>query len=96
MAEIAEKELESFVVSSPSYVKDTTNFFNKVQQTGAVTDQTILFTMGVVKLYPSIQQKEGIQPCREGLNLTIKSEHSDRSSNSDDTACIGEQHIWLQ
>ena len=69
MAEIAEKELESFVVSSPSYVKDTTDFLNKVQQIEAVTDQTILFTMNVVKLYPNIPQKEGIQACREGLNL---------------------------
>ena len=69
MAEIAEKELESFVVSSSSYVKDTTDFLNKVPQIGAVTDQTILFTMDVVTLYPSIPQKEGIQACKEGLNL---------------------------
>ena len=68
MAEVAEKELESFVVSPPSYVKGTTDFLNKVQQIGAVTDQTILFTTDVVKLYHNIPQK-GVQACREGLNL---------------------------
>ena len=66
MAEVAEKELESFVVSSLSYVKDTTNFLNKVHQIRAITDQNDFLYLGCSEIIP---QKESIQACREGLNL---------------------------
>ena len=69
MAEVAEKELETYMTTSPSYIKDTTDFLNKVQEIGEVTDQTILFSMDVVKLYPSIPRKEEIEACKEALNL---------------------------
>ena len=68
-AEVAEKELETYVTTSHSYIKDTTDFLKKVQEIGEVTDHTNLFSMDVVKLYPSIPKKEGIEACKEALNL---------------------------
>ena len=74
IAEIAEKQLESHVVSQPSFVKDTTEFITKIKdiklppahRQGA---EPLLFCMDVSRLYPSVPREEGIEACREALDL---------------------------
>jgi hypothetical protein len=68
MAEVAEKELNEFVEASPSYIRDTTDFLNKLQVIPTTLDNhIILFCFDIVKLYPSIPRQEGLQACLEAL-----------------------------
>jgi hypothetical protein len=69
MAEVAEKELEQFVVESESYVKDTTDFLRKIRDMrDPVPQDAILFCFDVTKLYPSIPKVEGLTACKEALD----------------------------
>jgi hypothetical protein len=69
LAEVAEKELEDFVVGSDSYIKDTTDFLQKIQSVPQpIPENAILFCFDVVKLYPSIPKQEGLAACREALD----------------------------
>ena len=62
LAEIAEKELQDFVVSSPSYIKDTTDFLMKLQDIShQIPSNAVLFCFDVVKLYPSIPIKKPVR-----------------------------------
>ena len=73
MAEVAEQELNEFVETSPSYIKDTTDFINKLKQTnGTIPDDCILFCFDVAKLYPSVPKKEGLEACREALSMRAR------------------------
>lgn len=79
MAGIVEKELNEFVIKSQSYIKDTTDFLNQLNNiSGPLPKNTILFCFDVVKLYPSIPLKEGLEACEEALqsrqNLEIGTE----------------------
>lgn len=68
IAEVAEKELNEFVESTPSYIRDTTDFLNKLNDvTLPLPKDVILFCFDVVKLYPSIPKQEGMDACREAL-----------------------------
>ena len=53
MAELVENELREHVTSLPSYIKDTTDFLNKVTQIAQPLPM-ILFCFDVVALYPSV------------------------------------------
>ena len=72
IAELAESELGSHVESQPSYVRDTTDFINKISKInlkGSKKDEDLLlFCMDVRKLYPSVPRKEGIEACRKALD----------------------------
>ena len=81
IAELAEGELATHIEMQPSYVKDTTDFINKVKHVKlpVVSEiKPILFCMDVSKLYPSVPRKEGLAACREALdsrhNPTIPTE----------------------
>lgn len=68
MAGIAERQLEEYVVNSPSYIKDTTDFLQhlrSVQQ--PLPSKAVLFCFDIVKLYPSVPRKEGREACIEAL-----------------------------
>ena len=73
LAELAEKELNAHVETQPSFVKDTTDFINKIKEmklpspTSSET-QPLLFCMDVSKLYPSVPRDEGIAACEVALN----------------------------
>ncbi|XP_053403160.1 uncharacterized protein LOC128558275 [Mercenaria mercenaria] len=68
MAEVAEKELNEYVENSPSYLKDTTDFLNKLKLIPLpIPEGVILFCFDVVKLYPSIPRREGLTACEEAL-----------------------------
>ena len=68
MAEIAEKELNEYVESTPSYLKDTTDFLCKLKEVNEpLPKDSILFCFDVVKLYPSIPREEGMQACQNAF-----------------------------
>ena len=68
MAEVAEYELQEYVLGSPSYIRDTTDFINKLQEIDEpIPEGAFLFCFDVCKLYPSVPKEEGIAACREAL-----------------------------
>ncbi len=69
IAEVAEAQLDEYVKDSPSYIKDTTDFLNKLKEIQQpLPKDIILFCFDVVKLYPSIPKREGLSACEEALN----------------------------
>ena len=69
MAEISERELNDYVESTPSYIRDTTDFLNRLTEIPSpLPESVILFCFDVVKLYPSIPRTEGIAACKEALD----------------------------
>ena len=52
----------------PSYVKDTTDFINKVKDIGPLPENSYLVTMDVSSLYTNIPHDEGLDALRENLN----------------------------
>lgn len=72
VAEIAEKELGAHVISQPSFIRDTTDFINKIKNVKLPLSseiEPILFCMDVNRLYPSVPREEGIAACKEALDL---------------------------
>ena len=74
LAELAEHELKGFVEQSPSYIRDTTDFIVKLRSVDEpLPTDAILFCFDVVKLYPSVPRKEGLQACEEALSTRLRS-----------------------
>ena len=68
IAEFAEKQLDDYVTSLPSYIKDTTDFINRLKELKQpLPKESIILCMDVKKLYPNIPRKEGLDACREAL-----------------------------
>ena len=58
---------------SPSYIQDTTNFIQKLSEVQQLLpEDTILFPFDVAKLYLSVPRKEGIQACKEDIEIRKK------------------------
>ena len=73
LAELAEYELNEYVTTSPSYIRDTTDFINTLKEIEEpLPESTIMFCFDVCKLYPSVPKQEGIEACREGLEFRSK------------------------
>ena len=75
IAELAEKELGPHVENQPSFVRDTTDFINKVKDIKLpISDdfEPILFCMDVSKLYPSVPREEGLRACKKALDTRRK------------------------
>ena len=69
MVEVAEHELNDYVINSPTYIRDTTDFINKLREIkSTIPTNALLFCFDVEKLYPSVPRTEGIQACKEALN----------------------------
>ena len=69
----AEFELNEFVEASPSYLRDTTDFIQKLRGIPEpLPANSILFCFDVQKLNPSIHKKEGPDACREALDGRTK------------------------
>ena len=72
-AEVAEHELDKYVVHSPSYLRNTTYFINKLRDVQEpLADDAILFTFDVEKLYPSVPREEGLAACQKALEMRSK------------------------
>ncbi len=57
--------IKRYVPLLPSYVKDTTDFINKIEQVDHLPQDTILVTFDVKSLYTNIPNDEGIQAVLE-------------------------------
>ena len=71
LSEFVDAFLKPLAQQSPSYIKDTSNFVQKIETDVAplVThSKTFLFTMDVSSLYPNIDHEEGIDACETALN----------------------------
>ena len=68
LAEVAEYELKEFVIQTPSYLRYTTDFINKLAHVKEdIPKDAILFCFDVCKLHPFIPREEGREACQEGL-----------------------------
>ena len=66
--------MKDFVEQSPSYTRDTTDFITKIRGVlEPLPADSILFCFDVVKLYPSVPRKEGLEACEEALQARSKS-----------------------
>ena len=73
MAQLAKKELNEYVTRSPSYIRDTTDYLGHIESIeNRLPPNPILFCFDIVKLYPSIQKKEGLEACQIALDSRNK------------------------
>jgi len=69
MAEIVEDELREHVTSLPSYIRDTTDFLNKIKNIPQpLPEGTLIFCLDVKALYPSVPRTEARAAVIEALN----------------------------
>ena len=61
--------LQPRVAEIPSYIRDTTDFINKLRRLPILPIGTLLVTLDVSSLYTNIPHEEGITACEEALNL---------------------------
>jgi hypothetical protein len=64
ISELIDFHLRPHVEYLPSYLRDTTDYFNKTPSSG-LPDHTLHVTMDVASLYTNIPHDEGIEACRE-------------------------------
>jgi hypothetical protein len=69
ISELADFFLKPLVQTTKSYVKDTTDFINKIETVPALSTDTLLCTIDVTSLYTNIPNKEGIEACKRILDL---------------------------
>ncbi|CAC5402835.1 unnamed protein product [Mytilus coruscus] len=80
IAEIVENELSENVRNLPTYIKDTTDFLNKLNAVQRpLPDNAIMFCLDVTKLYPSVPRKEAREACK-----TASENRSDISISTED------------
>ncbi|XP_074803977.1 uncharacterized protein LOC141984659 [Natator depressus] len=59
--------LRPYTISTPSYLRDTTDFLRKLQSIGDLPKNTILTTMDVEALYTNSPHKDGLQAVRNSI-----------------------------
>ncbi|CAM4539213.1 unnamed protein product [Lepidochelys kempii] len=59
--------LRPYATSTPSYLRDTTDFLRKLQSIGDLPENTILATMDVEALYTNIPHKDGPEAVRNSI-----------------------------
>jgi len=68
ISQLADFFLQPLVVNTRSYVKDTTDFINKIEAVPVLKSDTIMCTIDVSSLYTNIPNQEGINACQKFLN----------------------------
>ena len=63
-----DRELQPLLANIASYIKDTTDFFNKLSRFNNLPDNTILVTLDVTALYSNIPHNDGIGACKKHLD----------------------------
>ena len=61
--------LQPFTTVLPSYIRDTTDFINRLRRLPLLPPGTLLVTLDVSSLYTNIPHEEGITACEKFLNL---------------------------
>jgi hypothetical protein len=69
ISELADHFLKPLVELTKSYVKDTTDFINKIEAIPPLPEDSLLCTIDVTSLYTNIPNSEGISACKKLLNL---------------------------
>ena len=64
---IVDRELQPLLANIPSYIKDTTDFFNKVSLLNNFPDNTILVALDGTAFYSNIPHNDGIGACKNVL-----------------------------
>ena len=62
--------LAPLVKKIPSYIRDTTDFLEKLQNISILPVETLLVTLDVKSLYTNIPHSEGIEACQTALNTS--------------------------
>ena len=62
-----DRELQPLLANIPSYIKDTTDFLNKLSRFDNLPDNTILVTLDATALHSSIPHNDGIGACKKYL-----------------------------
>jgi peptide-methionine (R)-S-oxide reductase len=83
ISELADFFLKPLVKTTRSYVKDTTDFINKIEALPPLPEGALLCTVDVTSLYTNIPNEEGIQACKNILEL-----HRDNSEKPNNTNII--------
>lgn len=77
ISQFVEAHLKPLVPKVKSYIKDTNDFLRKINNLGILPDDSIMVTIDVVGLYPSIPHDEGLRAIKKALdgrrNLEIPS-----------------------
>lgn len=68
MSKVVDVYLKPFILKIPSYLKDTTDFLQKLKALNKVPPQSILVTADVTSLYTNIPHREGILASKEMLD----------------------------
>ena len=68
ISQLADFFLQPLVQNTQSYVRDTTDFINKIEATPPLPEDCLLCTIDVCSLYTNIPNDEGINACRLLLN----------------------------
>ena len=68
--------LKPYMESLPSYIKDTTDFINKIRQLPQLSKDSFLVTLDVSSLYSNIPHKDGIEACQYFMNNGCKPKES--------------------
>ena len=59
-----DRELQPLLANISSYIKDTSDFLNKLSRFDNLPDNTILVTLDVAAIYSSIPHNDGIGACK--------------------------------
>ncbi|XP_074805210.1 uncharacterized protein LOC141985201 [Natator depressus] len=59
--------LRPYATSTPSYLRDTTDFLRKLQSVGDLPENTLLVTVDVEAFYINIPHKDGLQAVRNSI-----------------------------
>ena len=68
LSEIVDHFLQPFIPGIPSYIKDTDDFLRKIRAQGPLPPGSLLVTIDVTALYPSIPHHDGISALRTFLS----------------------------
>ena len=62
-----DQHLQHIVTEIPSYVKDTQNFFKKLEKVKDIPQESLLVTLDIKSLYTNIPNNEGIKAVKESF-----------------------------
>jgi hypothetical protein len=97
IAEFVENELSENVSNLPSFIKDSTDFLNKLDYIPQpLPYNTIMFCLDVKALYPSVPREEAKRACRMALDKRPNHNLPHRRRLKINRYSFRKQYIFLQ
>ena len=81
--------------SLKSYVKDTTDFINKINHIGELPENSYLVTMDVKALYTNIPNDKGLQALKETLDKKTKQKYSYKCHSNPHEPYLNFEQLYL-